>query len=140
MKIKGKVLTHPIDNLGIPVQVGIIQSAKGLKRTKRQRKGELCPLFESGHASPIWAYQCYCFELRPGFTPFPWILGFPGGSVVKNPPANAGDSREVASIPGWGRSPGAGNGNMSSIPVWKIPWTEEPGGLQFMGSQRVRHD
>ena len=28
----------------------------------------------------------------------------------------------------------------SSILAWKIPWTEEPGGLQFMGSQRVRHD
>ena len=28
----------------------------------------------------------------------------------------------------------------SSIPVWRIPWTEEPGGLQSMGSQRLRHD
>ena len=28
----------------------------------------------------------------------------------------------------------------SSIPVWRIPWTEEPGGLQPVGSQRVRHD
>jgi len=28
----------------------------------------------------------------------------------------------------------------SSILAWKIPWTEEPGGLQSMGSQRVRHD
>ena len=28
----------------------------------------------------------------------------------------------------------------SSILVWEIPWTEEPRGLQFMGSQRVRHD
>ena len=28
----------------------------------------------------------------------------------------------------------------SSIPAWRIPWTEEPGGLQFMGSQRIRHD
>ena len=28
----------------------------------------------------------------------------------------------------------------SSILAWEIPWTEEPGGLQFMGSQRVRHD
>ena len=28
----------------------------------------------------------------------------------------------------------------SSIPAWKIPWTEEPGGLQFMGPQRVKHD
>ena len=35
-------------------------------------------------------------------------LGFPGGSVVKNPPANAGDA---GSIPGSGRSPGEGNGN-----------------------------
>ena len=35
--------------------------------------------------------------------------GFPGGAVVKNPPANAGD---VGSIPGWGRSPGGGNGNL----------------------------
>ena len=35
-------------------------------------------------------------------------MGFPGGSVVKNPPANAGDA---GSIPGSGRSPGVGNGN-----------------------------
>ena len=70
----------------------------------------------------------------------PWILGFPGGSVVKNPPANAGDSREVASIPGWGISPEVGNGILTSIPAWKIPGTEELGGQQFMGSQGVRHD
>ena len=37
--------------------------------------------------------------------------GFPGGSVVKNPPANAGDAGDVGSIPGLGRSPGDGNGN-----------------------------
>ena len=37
--------------------------------------------------------------------------GFPGGSVVKNPPANAGDTRDSGSIPGSGRSPGEGNGN-----------------------------
>ena len=36
---------------------------------------------------------------------------FPGGSVVKNPPANVGDERGVGSIPGSGRSPGVGNGN-----------------------------
>ena len=52
--------------------------------------------------------------------------GFPGDSVVKNPPANPGD---VDSIPELGRSPGEGNGNYSSILAWKIPWTEEPGGL-----------
>ena len=51
---------------------------------------------------------------------------------------NAGDP---GSIPGSGRSPGEGNGNpLSSTLAWKIPWTEKPGGLQSMGSQRVRHD
>ena len=38
-------------------------------------------------------------------------MGFPGGSVVKNPPANTEDARDVDSIPGLGRSPGEGNGN-----------------------------
>ena len=37
--------------------------------------------------------------------------GFPDGAAVKNPPANAGDARQVGSIPGSGRSPGEGNGN-----------------------------
>ena len=38
-------------------------------------------------------------------------MGFPGYSVVKNPPASAGDTGDAGSIPGWGRSPGVGNGN-----------------------------
>ena len=38
-------------------------------------------------------------------------MGFPGGSVLKNPPINARDSRDVGLIPGSGRSPGGGNGN-----------------------------
>ena len=38
-------------------------------------------------------------------------VGFSGGSVVKNPPANAGDTRDVGSIPELGRSPGGGQGN-----------------------------
>ena len=51
--------------------------------------------------------------------------------MVKNPPADAGD---VGLIPGLGRSPRGGNGN-SSILAREIPWTEEPGRLQSMGSQ-----
>ena len=39
------------------------------------------------------------------------IWGFPGGLVIKNLPANAGDTEDVGSIPGLGRSPGGGNGN-----------------------------
>ena len=39
-------------------------------------------------------------------------MGFPGGTVAKNLPANAGDTRDSGSIPGSGRSPGVGNGNL----------------------------
>ena len=53
--------------------------------------------------------------------------------MVKNPPANAGDIRDVGFIPGWGRSPEGGMANHSSIFVWRTLWTEEPGGLQSMG-------
>ena len=46
--------------------------------------------------------------LSTEYTPLNYSMGFPGGSVVKNPPASAGDT---GSIPGSGRSPGEGNGN-----------------------------
>ena len=58
--------------------------------------------------------------------------------VVKNPPANAGD---MGLIPGSGRFPGGRHGNPlpthgnPSILAWRIPWTEEPGGLWTTGSQ-----
>ena len=55
-----------------------------------------------------------------------------GGSVVKNPPANTGDG---GSIPGWGRPLEKGMATQCSILVWRIPWTEAPGGLQPVGSQ-----
>ena len=61
--------------------------------------------------------------------------GFPGGSVVKNLPANTGD---LSLVLGLERSPGEGNGDPLQY-SWKIPWTEEPGGLQSIGSRRVRH-
>ena len=50
---------------------------------------------------------------------------FSGGAVVKNPPASAGDTRDVGSIPGSGISPAT----YSTILAWKIPWTKESGGL-----------
>ena len=49
---------------------------------------------------------------------------------VENPPASAGDIRDTGSVPGSGRCPGGGQGNHSSVPDWRIPWTEAPGGLQ----------
>ena len=64
------------------------------------------------------------------------VGGFPGGSVVKNLPANA---RDAGLIPWSGRPPGEGNGNSLQYSCLGNPWTEEPGGLQSLGSQRVRH-
>ena len=66
-----------------------------------------------------------------------YIRGFPGGSAVKNPPA----MQET-----WVQSLGQEDpleeemATQSSILAWEISWTEEPGRLQFIGSQRVRHD
>ena len=60
--------------------------------------------------------------------------------VVKNPPASAGDVRDTDLIPGLGRSLEEGMATHSSVLAWRIPWTEEPGGLQSMGSQRFGHD
>ena len=57
--------------------------------------------------------------------------------MVKNSPANIGD---VRLIPGLGRSSGEEMATHSSILAWRVPWTEEPGGQQFMGLHRVRHD
>ena len=59
--------------------------------------------------------------------------------MVKNTPANVGDIRDMGSIPGSGRSPEEGMATHSSILAWRIPWTEETGWLQSMGSYRVRH-
>ena len=47
---------------------------------------------------------------------------------------------DMGSIPGTGDPLEKGMATHSSIPAWRIPWTEEPGGLQSMGSQRVGHD
>ena len=55
--------------------------------------------------------------------------------LVKNPPANAGDIRNVGSIPGFGRSLGRGNGTNSSVRAWRIPWTEPLVGYSPWGSK-----
>ena len=55
--------------------------------------------------------------------------------MVKDLPANAGDIRDVGSIPGSRRFLGGGHGNLLQYSSWGIPWKEEPGRLQSMGSQ-----
>ena len=59
------------------------------------------------------------------------------GSAVKNPPAI--QEMGVQSL-GWEDPLEEGTATHSSIPAWRIPWTEEPGWLQSRGSQKVRHD
>ena len=60
--------------------------------------------------------------------------------MVKTPPANTGDTRDVGSILGWEDPLEQGMTTHSSIVAWRVPWTEEPGGLQSTGSQREGHD
>ena len=64
-----------------------------------------------------------------------WCSGtdFPGGSVVKNPPAKAGDTGDAGSVPVLRRYLGEETATHSSILAWRIPGTEEPGRLQSMG-------
>ena len=64
-------------------------------------------------------------------------LGFPGGSEVKASARNAGD---LGSTLGQENPLEKEMATHSSILAWRIPWTEEPGGLQSTGSQRVGHD
>ena len=60
--------------------------------------------------------------------------------VVKNPPVNAGDIRDVGLIPG-GKIPWRRKWKPTLVFLpGESPWTEEPGGLQSMGLHRVRHD
>ena len=59
--------------------------------------------------------------------------------LVRNLPANAEDIRDVGSTPGSEDPLEKGMATHPSIVAWRIPWTAEPGGLQFIGLQRVGH-
>ena len=65
---------------------------------------------------------------------------FPGGTSGKKPACNEGDVRNVGLILRSGRFPGEGHHNPLQYSCLENPWTEEPGGLQSTGSQRVGHD
>ena len=99
-----------------------------------------CPYDICPYEILIWEFvnlkhraQCVCISLHT-------YGGFPGGLAVKNPPV----MQEMQET--WVWSLGQedplmeGTATHSSILAWRIPWTEKPGGLQSMGSQRVRHN
>ena len=64
-------------------------------------------------------------------------MGFPAGSEGKESACSAADP---SSIPGWGRSPGEGNGYPVQYSCLENSWTEEPGRLQSIGLQRTGHN
>ena len=59
--------------------------------------------------------------------------------LVENPPANPGDARDAGLISRSGRPTGIGSGTHFCYLACRIPWTEKPGGLQSMESQRAGH-
>ena len=64
------------------------------------------------------------------------VLGFPGGSAVKNPPAV--QETRVQSL-SWEDSLEESRATHSSVLAWRIPWTEEPGVVQSIKLQRIGH-
>ena len=68
------------------------------------------------------------------------IRGFPGGSVVKNQPAMQETQETQVGSLGQEDPLGEEMSTHSSVLAWRNPWTEEPGGLESMGLQGVRHD
>ena len=70
----------------------------------------------------------------------PYIQDFPGGAMVKNLPANAGEARDAGLIPTWKDPLKQEMTTRSSILTWEIPWTKEFGRPPSMGSHRLRHE
>ena len=115
-----------------------------------------CSTCEDKAAQVFWGHRCaqcsvkqppwvrvlpgagsHAFFFNLNFTLCYFSQGFPGGSTVKN--LSARQETRVLSL-GQEDPLEQGMATHASILTWRIPWTEEPGGLQSMGSQRVRHD
>ena len=83
-------------------------------------------------------------DRKKWFPVFPLVnvqaLGFPGGPVANNSPANAGNARDTCSIPGLGRSPGVGTGNPRKYSYLENSMDKEDWQATVPGLQRVRHD
>ena len=78
----------------------------------------------------IYTYSAYIYIYH---------ICFPGGTVVKNLPAKAGDAKDAGRSPGWEDPLEEEMTTHSIILAWRIPWTKEPNRLQSTGSQRIRH-
>ena len=119
---------HPLSEyttgyLFIHPQLGYFQISAFIKKKKKS----------------CYMYPCasICVDISFQFILITTREVFPGGSEVKESTFSAGD---LGSIPELGRSLEKEVASHSSILAWRIPWWEEPGRLQPMGSQRVRHN
>ena len=99
---------------------------------------------------PLWVITEHKAELSGLYSRFLLAIYFTYGTViqdttqvvlvVKNPPVNARDIRDAASLPGLGRYPGGGNGNPLQYSCLKNSWTEDPRRQESTGLQRVRRN
>ena len=90
--------------------------------------------------STVQRESATCIHVSPHvWTSFPFRLHFPGDTSDKELPCQCRRQTQVPSL-GWEDPLEEGLATHSSILAWRIPWTEEPGGLQSTGSQRMRPD
>ena len=94
--------------------------------------------FRTGFLRHSWWKKLHMFKLHNSVSFI--ICGFPGGSVVKESSCNAGDSEILVRSLGWEDLLEEDMATHSNNLPGKIPWTEEHGWLQSMGSQSIRHD
>ena len=98
------------------------------------------PVTSVASGAACWRMNCSFLLWGPWLHKLLVVEGFPGGANG-NPPAKAGGERDSGLIPGFGKIPLEEEmAAHSSILAWRIPWTEEPGGVQSIGSQRVGHN
>ena len=125
---------YPLERVRIPIPVFLGFPGSSPAKESACNAGDLCLIpgcKTPGHKEsdmPEWLSRSLIFEIR----------GFIYGSVGKESACNAGDMRDAHSISRSGRSPLGGATHCSSF-AWKIPRTEETGGLLPMWSQRVWH-
>ena len=103
----------------------------GRRETELQKSKERLPLVRPGHWT-AWRRLPKLDCAKHGASQV--------ALLVKNLPASAGDVSDANLIPGWEDPLEEGVATHSSILAWRISRTEEPGGVQCIGSQRVRHD
>ena len=107
---------------------------------------EACAWFPSGLPHTPFPYPLYLFSIIILSYESDHILSpmssciyysIPCGAMVKESTFQGRRNKQYRFDPWVGKIPGVGNGTYSSMPAWRIQWTEESGGLQPMGWQRV---